>query len=133
MRTGVYICNTIGKTELNKNLITWVAIPIDSHQRIELTKRLNEYVEQTKEQLGISTLNFCDIFNGTGDFEDVDIEIRFGIFADFVQIYNQYKCKVIQMDKDVDDHRFVFVKLKVHQKSTKSTAPDKGRISSPQH
>ena len=107
--TGIYIDDTGTPSLKSKSRYdtgdwkTWVAVLLDSKQRLQLDQQLTSLNKNYQARFGISEFHFTEIFSGKGNLRKLSIEERLGIFKIFSDLYKYYAPEVIIQSFTSDD------------------------------
>lgn len=108
MTTAIYIDDT-GTPQKSKSKYdsgdwkSWVAVVLDSKERIEISERIDWIRKYAIEGLEINEFHFTDIFSGKNEFKKISIEKRIKIFELFAQLYKNYNCPILIQSLNDDD------------------------------
>ncbi|MBU3661235.1 MAG: DUF3800 domain-containing protein [Flavobacteriales bacterium] len=108
MKTAIYIDDT-GTPQKSKSKYdsgdwkSWVAVILDSKERIEIREGIDWIRKYAIEGLEINEFHFTDIFSGKNEFKKISIEKRIKIFELFAQLYKHYNCPILIQSLSDDD------------------------------
>lgn len=74
---------------------TWVAVVIPPSQIGEVMEQMPQALDELYNTLGAEEFSFTDIYSGTKQFKDVDIQLRLSLFEFMAQVFSGYNFPII--------------------------------------
>src|SRR3972149_4826054 len=74
---------------------TWVAVVVPSSQIAEVMQQMPKALDELRQSVGADEFHFTEIYSGKKQFENVDLQVRLGLFEFMAYIFSAYRFPVI--------------------------------------
>lgn len=106
MSTFVFLddSGSSGQEQINKfvnpNKKIWTGVILTLKEKQDIEGRIEKIINNLNKEMNIKELHFTEIYSGKGEFKGINSELRLEIFAQFVDIYNEYQPYVASIAMD---------------------------------